>query len=105
MTGAVKGLAEAVLFSFHGLPVIVMSAVQGAIIDAVLVVMGYNTKAILIGCGLSAASNVVFIQIFLGRPFPLAVYALMYVLAVTSGVIFGGYTGNKLFQMVEERLP
>jgi ABC-type thiamin/hydroxymethylpyrimidine transport system permease subunit len=105
MTGAVKGLAEAVLFSFHGLPVIVMSAVQGAIIDAVLVVMGYNTKAILIGCGLSAASNVVFIQFFLGRPFPFAVYALMYVLAITSGVIFGGYMGNKLFQRVEERLP
>jgi len=105
MTGTVKGLAEVALFSYHGLPVIVMSALQGAIIDLVLVVMGYNTNAILIGCGLSAASNVVFIQFFLGRPFPLAVYALMYALAIVSGVVFGGYSGNKLFQMVEVRLP
>ena len=105
MTGAVKGLAEAALFSFHGFPVIVMSVVQGAIIDAVLVIMGFNNKAILIGCGLSAASNVVFIQFFIGMPFPLEVYALMYVLAVISGSVFGGYTGNKLYQMVEERLP
>lgn len=105
MTGAVKGLAEAVLFSFHGLSVIVMSAIQGAIIDAVLAIMGYNTKAILVGCGLSAASNVVFIQFFIGMPFPLEAYVLMYVLAVVSGVVFGGYTGNKLYQMVEERLP
>ncbi len=105
MTGAVKGLAEAALFSYHGLPVIVMSAIQGAIIDAVLVLMGYNTKSILIGCGLSAASNVVFIQFFLGRPFPFVAYALMYGLAIVSGIVFGGYTGNKLYQMVEERLP
>jgi ABC-type thiamin/hydroxymethylpyrimidine transport system permease subunit len=105
MTGVVKGLAEAALFSYHGLPVIVMSALQGAIIDTVLVVVGYNSRAVLVGCGLSAASNVIFIQFFLGRPFPSSVYVLMYLLAITSGVVLGGYTGYKLYQMVKERLP
>ncbi len=105
MTGAVKGLAEAALFSFHGIPVIVMSILQGAIIDVVLALMDYTTNAVLIGCGISAASSVMFIQFFLGKPFPMVVYALMYVLATTSGVVFGGYSGNKLYQMVEDRLP
>ena len=105
MTGAVKGLAEAVLFSFHGSPVIIMSAVQGAIIDVVLAIFGSNTKAVLVGCGLVAASNVVFIQFFLGNSFPFAVYVLMYALSTISGVVLGGYAGNKLFKMVEERLP
>ena len=93
MTGAVKGLAEAVFLSYHGLPVIVMSALQGAIIDLVLYLMGYGTTAILFDCGLSAASNMVFIQFFLRKPFPLSVYVFMYVLSFTLGAIFGGVLG------------
>lgn len=105
MTGAVKGLIEAFLFSYHGLPVIVMSAFQGAIIDLVLYVMGYGITAIILGCGLSAASNVVFIHFFLGKQFPLSVYVLMYVLSFISGAVLGGYSGERLYQMVRERLP
>ena len=104
MMGAVKGLIEAFLFSYHGLPVIVMSAFQGAIIDLVLYVMGYEITAIILGCGLSAASNVVFIQFFLGKQFPLSVYILMYVLSFISGAVLGGYSGERLYQMVRERL-
>ena len=105
MTGAVKGLAEAVFLSYHGLPVIIMSALQGAIIDLVLYVMGYGPTALLLGCGLSGASNVVFIQFFLGKPFPLSVYIFMYGLSFTSGAILGGYSGEKLYKMVRDRLP
>ena len=105
MTGSVKGLSEAVFLSYHGVPVIVMSVLQGAIIDLVLYVMGYGTTAIILGCGLSAASNVVLIQFFLGKPFPLSVYVFMYVLSFTSGAILGGYSGKRLYQMVRDRLP
>ena len=105
MMGAVKGLIEAFLFSYHGLPVIVMSAFQGAIIDLVLYVMGYEITEIILGCGLSAASNVVFIHFFLGKQLPLSVYVLMYVLSFISGAMFGGYSGERLYQMVRERLP
>ena len=105
MTGALKGLAEPVFLSYHVLPVIVMSALQGAIIDLVLYVMGYGTTAILLGCGLSASSNMVFIQFFLGKPFPLRVYVFMYVLSFTLGAIFGGYSGERLYQMARNRLP
>lgn len=105
MTGAVKGLAEAVLLSYHGLPVIIMSALQGAIIDFVLYIMGCGTTAILLGSGLSAASNVVFIQFFLGKQFPLSAYVLMYTLSFISGALLGGYSGERLYHMVRDRLP
>ena len=105
MTGGVKGLTEAFLFSYHGLPVIVMSALQGAIIDLVLYIMGYGITAIILGCGLSAASNVVFIQFFLEKQYPLSDSVLMHVLSFPSGAVLGGYSGERLYQMVRERLP
>jgi len=105
MTGAVKGLTEAVLFSYHGLPVILMSVLQGAIIDVVLYVVGYGSSSMILGCGLSAASNVVFIQFFLGKQFPIGAFLLMYFLSFFSGAVFGGYLGERLYQMVSGRLP
>lgn len=105
LTGAVKGLVEAVLFSFHGLPVIFMSVVQGAIIDVVLYTIGYGSIAVILGCGLSAVSNVMFIQFFLGKQFPMSAFVLMYGLSFISGAVFGGYMGEKLYWMVRDRLP
>ena len=105
MTGAVKGLVEAVLFSFHGLPVILMSVVQGAIIDTVLSTIGYGSTSVILGCGLSAVNNVMFIQFFLGKPFPMSAFVLMYGLSFISGAVFGGYMGEKLYRMVRVRLP
>ena len=67
--------------------------------------MGYGTTAIFLGCGLSAASNVVFIQFFLGKPFPLRVYVFIYVLSFMLGAILGGYSGERLYQMARDRLP
>jgi len=105
MTSAVKGLTEAVLFSYHGLPVILMSLIQGAIIDAALYIIGYGSTSIILGCGLSAASNVVFIQFFLSKQFPMSAFVLMYILSFISGAVFGGYIGERLYQMVIVRLP
>ena len=105
ITGIVKGLVEAVLFSFHGLPVIAMSGIQGAIIDIMLKVFGYESKiGLILGCGLSALSNVLFIQFFLAMPFPLNVYAIMYTLSFISGVFLGAYPAKQLDQMIKARI-
>jgi ABC-type thiamin/hydroxymethylpyrimidine transport system permease subunit len=104
MSGAVKGLAEAFLFSYHGLPVILMSTLQGAIIDAALYVIGYGSISMILGCRLSAASSVMFIQFFLGKTFPMSIYAFMYILSFISGSVFGGYVGEILYHMVRTRL-
>lgn len=104
ITGLIKGLVEAVLFSFHGLPVIAMSGIQGIIIDLSLRVLGYNSKGTTIGCGLSAASNVLFLQLIIRLPFPSSVYALMYLLSFTSGMILGAYPSNLIHKMIKTRI-
>ena len=104
LTGLIKGLVEAVLFSFHGLPVIAMSGIQGIIIDTSLHFFGYNSRGTIIGCGVSALSNVLFIQFIIRLPFPISVYALMYTLSFTSGVLLGAYPSNLLQKMIKTRL-
>jgi len=104
MTGAVKGLAEAAFISFHGLPVIVMSALQGTVIDVITYVFGTNSTAIYLSCGLASASNVAFLQFFLTLPFPVEVYAFMYTVAFLSGAVIGGYSSTVLHKMVGARI-
>ena len=104
ITGLVKGLVEAVLFSFHGLPVVALSGIQGILIDVSLHVFGYNPRGTILGCGLSALSNVIFIQFIIRLPFPSSVYALMYVLSFASGVFLGAYPSNLLHKMIKARL-
>jgi ABC-type thiamin/hydroxymethylpyrimidine transport system permease subunit len=105
MTATVKGLVEAALFSFHGLPVILISGAQGLVIDAALHVSGYESRPLLcMGCGLAAASNVAFQQFVLLMPFPWEVFAFMYAVAFISGALGGALTG-RLYTMVGARIP
>lgn len=104
-TGTVKGLVEAVLFSFHGFSVIIMSGVQGLVLDAAALLFGYDSRnRLCVGCGLSAASNVAYLQFFLRLGFPMEVFALMYALAFVSGAVFGGYLGDTFYKMVNKRM-
>lgn len=104
-TGTVKGLVEAVLFSFHGFSVIIMSGVQGLVLDAAAIFLGYDSRTRLcVACGLSAASNVAYLQFFLRLGFPVEVFTLMYILAFASGAVFGGYMGDTVYQMVQKRI-
>jgi len=103
--GAAAGLVEAVLFSFHGFSVIIMSGVQGLVLDAATLFFGYDSRTgLCVGCGLSAASNVAYLQFFLRLGFPVEVFTLMYALAFVSGAVFGGYMGNTFYQMVNKRI-
>ena len=104
-TATVKGLVEAILFSFHGFPVILLSGVQGLVLDAVGAVLGYDSKTgLCLGCGLSSASNVAYLQFIIRPRFPLEVFAFMYVLAFFSGVVFGGYLGDVVHRVVQNRI-
>ncbi|MCK4703805.1 hypothetical protein KAT55_10625, partial [Candidatus Bathyarchaeota archaeon] len=57
-----------------------------------------------VACGLSAASNVAYLQFFLRLGFPVEVFTLMYILAFASGAVFGGYMGDTVYQMVQKRI-
>ena len=104
MTGAVKGLVEAVLFSFHGIPVILMSVLQGFCIDIIVSIWGKRDSALYLGCGLASLSNVAYLQFFIQLPFPASVFTLMYILSIISGVLFGGYGGLLLYKLVGTRI-
>lgn len=104
MTAAIKGLVEVILFSYHGIPVILMSALQGLFIDVIIYILGYRDLAFYLGCGIASASNVAFLQFILLLPFPASAFSFMYILAFFSGTVFGGYGGVLLYKMVEIRL-
>ncbi len=103
MTAAIKGLVEVILFSYHGIPVILMSALQGLLLDAIIYILGYRDLAFYLGCGIASASNVAFLQFILLLPFPASVFSFMYLLAFFSGTVFGGYCGILLHKTVENR--
>jgi len=104
MTGAVKGMVEAVLFSFHGFPVILMSIIQGLCIDTLVYLWRKRDSALYLGCGLASLSNVAYLQFFIQLPFPASVFSLMYLLSIISGVLFGGYGGLLLYNLVGTRI-
>ena len=104
MTAAIKGLVEVPLFSYHGIPVLLMSALQGLFIDIIIYLLGYRDLSFYLGCGIASASNVAFLQFILLLPFPASVFRFMYLLAFISGTVFGGYGGILLHKMVEIRL-
>ena len=104
ITATIKGLIEAILFSYHGISVVFLSVLQGLLLDLVIYMLGKRDIAFYLGCGIASASNVAFLQFVLLLSFPASVFAFMYLLAFVSGVVFGGYGGVLLFKMVRIRI-
>ena len=99
LTGAIKGLVELTLFSFHGIQVLFISLIEGIIIELVLYILGKNSQIkIGIASGLSASSNVLIMWLLVLQNFPLPVITFMWLLSFISGVIvgyFGEYAAKR----------
>lgn len=103
MVGVLKGLVEATLFSYHGVLVLLISAVEGCVVDIILLPLDKkNIKPICIAGGLSSASNVAVLQFAMMLPLPLAVFASMYLASFVSGLIFAGYLGKRVLDIVSQ---
>jgi energy-coupling factor transport system substrate-specific component len=64
--GAVKGLVEVSLFSFHGVQVLPISIMEGIVVDLIFSVPGRTSSAkIAVAGGLSASSNVLILWLLL----------------------------------------
>jgi energy-coupling factor transport system substrate-specific component len=101
MTGVLKGLVEMTLFSYHGVLVLLISAVEGCMVDLVLLPLKKDdTKSICIASGLSSASNVAVLQFAAMLPLPPAVFASMYLASFVSGLIFAGYLGKRVLDII-----
>lgn len=100
VTGILKGLVEMTLFSSHGVTVIIISTLQGIIVDVVYRLLKDNRFSIYIAGGLSSMSNVAVIQFLLLFSFPGSVFAVMYASAFISGVFFSGLIGARVKETV-----
>jgi ABC-type thiamin/hydroxymethylpyrimidine transport system permease subunit len=92
LAGAVKGLVELSLFSFHGVQVLPISIVEGVVVDLVLSApVGAPSVRAAVAGGLSASSNVLVLWLLLLQGLSLFVIAFMWFLSLVSGVIVGSF--------------
>jgi ABC-type thiamin/hydroxymethylpyrimidine transport system permease subunit len=109
IAGFLKGFAELFTGSTHGTVIVIVSLVQGIIIDLAGMVGGdsqnANTTSRLIwwlGAGVSSASNVIVFQIFYFAGAPWLYIAVITILAFCSGIIFAGYFAWETLEFIKE---
>ncbi|MDO8055372.1 MAG: ECF transporter S component [Candidatus Hermodarchaeota archaeon] len=101
-TGLLKGLVEFFTGSTHGLVVVLVSLIQGLIVDVGFTAMKQRDSMPLYSIigGFSAASNIVVFQLLFFSGAPIVFLLLLVILAFCSGIIFAGYFGHATTQLV-----
>jgi len=98
-------IVEMTLFSYHGILMLLISAVEGFVVDIALLPLNKNdVKSICIASALSSASNVAVLQFVMMLPLPVAVFASMYLASFVSGFIFAGYLGKRVIDIISQNL-
>lgn len=104
-TGILKGVIELFLGGTHGVVIVVVSFVQGLIPDLVLfrdkAKTDRNPTLYAIAGGLSSASNVVVFYMFFLVGVPVVLMSMLFMLAVASGIIFGGWLVLEMLESLE----
>jgi len=105
-TSLLKGVVELFLGGTHGVVIVVVSLIQGLLIDTVLFKDSTKEKRGLIpycfAGGISAASNVFVFQAFFFAGIPIILIMMLGMLAFASGVIFGGYISLQMMDSLEQ---
>jgi len=104
-TGFVKGLVELFMGSTHGVVIVLVSLIQGMLVDAIL----FSNKAkadrgpIMYGIAgaLASASNVIVFQIFFFAGVPIVLVTMITLLAAASGMIFCGWMATQMLVALE----
>ncbi len=105
VTGLLKGTVELFMGSTHGVIIVVISLIQGILVDIFL--FNDETKKdrelvpYSIAGGASAASNVLVFQAFFFSGVPFLFIFLLCMLAFASGAIFGGYITLQLMDSLQ----
>lgn len=102
LAGILKGVVEMFSGSTHGLPIVLISAIQGLLIDVVLLPFPTPTLPLLcLAGGIASASNVIVFQILYFSGVSWGYIALITLFAFLSGMIFGGYFASGILDIVE----
>ena len=103
-TGALKGLVELSLFSFHGVQVLLIALAEGILVDLVMSVPGKASQIkTAVAGGLSASSNVLVLWLLLLQSLSPYVIGFMWLLSLASGVLiglFGWYASKRVQQII-----
>ncbi|MGD2072422.1 MAG: ECF transporter S component [Candidatus Thorarchaeota archaeon] len=109
IAGLLKGVAEFFTGSTHGTVIVIVSLVQGIIIDLAGMIVGdprnTNITSRLIWwllAGVSSASNVIVFQVFYFASAPWLYIAVITILAFCSGIIFAGYFAWETLEFIKE---
>jgi len=96
--GLLKGMIEMFTGSTHGIVIVIISLIQGIIVDIGASAAGTsdnlngNSRFIWwIGAGFSSAANVIVLQLFYFTGAPFLYIFVISILAFCSGIIFAGY--------------
>ncbi|MEM3056765.1 MAG: ECF transporter S component, partial [Candidatus Bathyarchaeia archaeon] len=96
LTGFLKGLVELFMLSFHGVLVVLISLVEGLIVDLFFTaIRKINTVSLCLAGALSSSSNVFIVKYIVVPSLPLSIFALMYFISFISGFFFAGYVGRR----------
>ncbi|MEA4884090.1 MAG: ECF transporter S component [Clostridia bacterium] len=101
LTGVLKGLVEMFSGSTHGLPILLVSAVEGALVDLVLLPFPRpSLGALCLAGAVSSASNVVVFQTMYFSGVSFGYVGLMILFAAASGAAFGGFFTRGVLDVV-----
>ncbi len=105
-TGLLKGMVELFLGGTHGVVIVVVSLIQGLLVDVVLfkdsTKEGRGLIPYSMAGGISAASNVFVFQAFFFSGVPITLILMLSMLAFGSGIIFGGYVTLQMMDSLEQ---
>jgi ABC-type thiamin/hydroxymethylpyrimidine transport system permease subunit len=105
-TGLLKGVVELLTGSTHGLVIVLVSLVQGLLVDLVLLLLRrHNLWSYALAGGVAAASNVFVFQILYFSGAPLAYILFISGLAFISGILFAGFFGRNVLEVIAEARP
>lgn len=104
LAGLLKGLVELLAGSTHGVVIVIVSFVEGFILDlAMFLLRRENPFSFSLAAGLAAAGNVFVFQIFYLSQVPVHYILLIAAFALVSGVVFGGYFGSGVTELVRRQ--
>ncbi|MGI6142641.1 MAG: ECF transporter S component [bacterium] len=105
-TGLLKGVIELFTGSTHGVAIILVSLVQGLLVDLVLLITRRHALgSYMLAGGVAAASNVFVFQSLYFSGAPVAYLLFIGGLAFVSGVLLAGSFGHSVLEVVLEARP
>jgi energy-coupling factor transport system substrate-specific component len=104
--GLLKGVIELFTGSTHGVAIVLISLMQGIIVDIVLLLTRrYNLVSYMLAGGVAAASNVFVFQLLYFSGAPVTYICFIGLLAFISGVLLAGSFGHSVLEIVLQARP